>query len=249
VKKSRFRLSNGKAGVSEKAAGAIEPSDVELDLNVSTEELELLVGNRLAGETDRAVVACNDYLRMGPGRTLTALRNYYESVAIVDSASDLPRPAPSTSLHTLRNWSMTYGWGMRAETFDAQVEGSKTEWMKEVLATGLAVPANRVLSLRKLAARLESEIETRLWGRDWRKLGKGDIREFLRVNGPLLTQYRGVLDDIALETGGRRKSMELTGADGGPIDITDSSRALLFSRLLSGPADEDEEGTSGDVDE
>ena len=35
--------------------------------------VQLLAGERCEGESDRAVVACNDYLRLGPGRSLRKL--------------------------------------------------------------------------------------------------------------------------------------------------------------------------------
>ena len=42
-------------------------------------ELEPLYGQRQKGESDNAVIACNDYLRMGPGRSLAKLLGRYQN--------------------------------------------------------------------------------------------------------------------------------------------------------------------------
>jgi len=77
-----------------------------------------------------------------------------------------------------------------------------------------------------LAALMEKDIMGGfLWTDDVKGVGSGDVAEVIDYevfNAAEVIQYRGVLDDIAKETGGRAIRNEHTGADGGAIviDIT-----------------------------
>ncbi len=42
--------------------------------------IEPLVGQKQRGESYRAIQACNDYLRMGPGRSVAELRRNYQEM-------------------------------------------------------------------------------------------------------------------------------------------------------------------------
>lgn len=63
--------------------------------------IELLAGERKENETDKAVIACNDYLRLSVGRSLEKLCEYYRvqsvgatlTYTIHQSASIPRRPA------------------------------------------------------------------------------------------------------------------------------------------------------------
>ena len=64
----------------------------------------LLAGVAQSGEDAPAIQACNDFLRLGPGRTLRGVLAAY---------SNMPQEAPPTrSLDTLKKWSRRYGWPM-----------------------------------------------------------------------------------------------------------------------------------------
>lgn len=83
------------------------------------------------------------------------------------------------------------------------------------LTTGLALRENRVAKLQLLADKMEADIlKDRLWVPDVKSVGNGEnFREidFEYFNKAEVDSYRGVLDDIAAETGGRiRKNETIT---------------------------------------
>lgn len=215
--------------------------------NVTDGRVTLLAGNRFDGETTVAVIACNDWLRLGPGRTITALLMWYEDMD--KQSNPINRTAPTTSANTLRKWSWAYDWAKRAELYDAKRERDMNQAAEDILQSGLALAHNRVKYLQRLAARLWAELEHRIYLNDYKTLGKHDYVKILKMNAPLIREYRQVLDDIAAETGGRRKGVELSGPNGAPIDVNDSSRALLFSRLLSGTAEGSEAGPDPETEQ
>lgn len=88
----------------------------------------------------------------------------------------------------------------------------------DALTTGLAVKAERVKRLTLLAALMEEDLFNGvLWTEDVKMIGSTPFQErieFEEFNTAEVAQYRGVLDDIAKEIGGRVQRSELTGADG-----------------------------------
>ncbi len=176
--------------------------------------VELLVGNKQPGESSRAVVACNDFLRMGAGRKVSTLLRQYKGNKL----------APATSPHTVYEWSTKFGWEERANIYDAQYEDQKTERSVEVMSSGLALTHNRVEKLKGLADQLESDLQdaAKIWLADVKQIGGGRMAErvdLIRFNWSLIEQYRNVLDDLAKETGGRVNRNELT-SDTGDYKIT-----------------------------
>lgn len=170
--------------------------------------VELLAGSRQKRETTKAVQACNDWIRLGPGRSLPDLLEKYTALN-----QDEP---PTLSLATLKHWSSVYDWQKRAEAYDAEIERQKNEYRQQVLQTGLALDYERVIKLKRLADFLISQIYERdengayhnVWLPDVKQIGSGDQAERVdieRFNAPIIDQFRGVLDDLAKETGGRRK--------------------------------------------
>ena len=150
---------------------------------------------------------------MGPGRSLRALLREYDK-----SEGKL---APTCSFGTLSNWSVKYGWQERAVLYDARLEAEKNEHARRIMQTGLAVPHVRTQSLKSLAALLvgqlyekgEDDVLHNLWIPDVKQVGSGDSAERVdieRYNSALISDIRGVLDDLAKETGGRAQR-QLTG--------------------------------------
>lgn len=209
---------------------------------------ELLAGQRKEGESSKAVQACNDYLRMGPGRSLQKLHHIY--------TESTPEQPPTKELRTLKEWSRRYDWQARVALYDTAVQEQKTALAKEAMQTGLAATYERVLALKKLAATLAAEIwredgslvPGKVWLKDAKQIGAGPLAErvdLIRFNAPLIEQFRGVLDDLARETGGRKQQLEHSGPGGGPIrtedvGLTDEERlariALLFNKAGTGGA-------------
>lgn len=186
--------------------------------------LKLLAGERQPGESARAVQACNDFLRQGPGRSLPRLLKRYTKTH---------QDPPTRSLDTLKDWSAKYGWTARAEAFDVGVEKLKNIQRQKELGTGLALDFKRVHDLKVLALRLRRQVYARdgagrmfnLWLRDVKWIGSGELGrevDIERFNAALVDQYRGTLDDLARETGGRKQRIEQEnfGPGGGPIPIT-----------------------------
>jgi hypothetical protein len=91
------------------------------------------------------------------------------------------------------------------------------------LIEGYALKEHRVYKLSMLAALMEKDILGGfLWTDDVKGVGSGTVAEVVDYevfNAAEVIQYRGVLDDIAKETGGRPVKQEHTGADGGAIVI------------------------------
>lgn len=196
-------------------------------------ELELLAGQRQEGETSKAVLACNDYLRMGAGRSLSKLLDRYHN------ATDAP---PTKREKTLKDWSRNFDWQTRVTEYDAGWEQRKTAARNAEINTGLALDFERIGKLKRLADFLEAQIyqqaevtaigdpETdddgqtqievskrstypNVWLRDVKGIGQGESFErveVVRFNTPLLSEYRAVLADLAAETGGRVKKQDVT---------------------------------------
>jgi len=184
--------------------------------------IEPLVGQRQRNETAKAVQGCNDYLRMGPGRSLAALHRCY--LEIPENAQ------PTRSYDTIRTWSERYEWAERAEAYDMQLEQQKNQRRDEIMASGLALAHERVEKLKWLAAFLEEQIQEQgedgvyhnVWLPDVKQIGSGEYAERVdieRFNAALISEYRAALDDLAKETGGRIHKQELSGDKESPVLI------------------------------
>jgi hypothetical protein len=91
------------------------------------------------------------------------------------------------------------------------------------LTEGYALKEHRVFKLSLLAALLEKDLlGGLLWTDQVKGVGAGPIAEIVEYeefNNAEIAAYRGVLDDIAKETGGRITKQEISGKDGAPIPI------------------------------
>jgi hypothetical protein len=185
---------------------------------------------------------------MGAGRALSKLHAQYTT------KDDQTRP-PTGNLSTLKEWSTRFAWQGRAELYDKAVEAEKTrlagERRRQAMEEGLALDYERVRKLRKLARKLERELrqEDRVWLPDVKQIGSGEDAErvdIVRFNAPLIEQYRGTLDDLAKETGGRKKQTEISGPGGKPIQVSgmtdEQLEAVAVKGLVGADAgDEDDE--------
>src|SRR5574340_265241 len=139
---------------------------------------EPLAGERQSNESNKAVQAKNDWLRMGPGRSLTELWRKYR---------EMPRnAAPTQSLYTIGAWSKHFGWELCAAQYDAEQERIKNERAAEIMNTGLALAYERVSKLKRLADFLEGEmyeigkdvegkdVHHNIWMPDVKQVGSGE---------------------------------------------------------------------------
>lgn len=201
-------------------------------------QLQPLAGQRQKKETDRAVQACNDWLRLGVGRELTGLLQIYTDKANF-STSFTP---PTLSYATLGKWSSKFGWAERSSGYDKGWEERKNAEKEKVFNYSVALDYERVKRLERLATFLEAQLYERgvaveydddgnviaetpgqfhnVWLPDVKQIGSGDYVERVdieRFNAALISEYRAVLDDIAKETGGRIRKQEVTGKDGSAL--------------------------------
>jgi len=196
-------------------------------------------------------VAYADYLRLGPDRSLERLATEYR--ARTDGV-------PTHQLSRLKQWSTTYGWQSRLQVIaDAEVREAETReavHRREIMESGYALVWERVRALKELADRLFAELQdpSRRWVREAKVVGSGkNAREVVveRFNSAEVEQLRGVLADIAKETGGRKDIQVVTGDADSPLEVR-HGYDLNLSRLTDAELDQMERlvekiGTDGRV--
>lgn len=182
-------------------------------------------------ESAAAQRAYADYVNLGDGRSLEQLADLYRTC---------PEPAPPTKhLTTLKLWSRTYGWQARikklADAAVADAEAAYEARRREILTTGLALDHERVAVLKEIAEDLVDDFEP--WVETVKLAANGAKVPVEEFNAAELRELRGVLDDIAKETGGRQTKVEHTGKDGGPIRVSHRAEDLSdddLARIASG---------------
>jgi hypothetical protein len=190
-------------------------------------------------ETPRAAQAWADYLALGPDRSLTRLAEQYQKHT---------ESSPAVTLRQLKKWSTQHDWQGRLKAIaDAQAreaEERQAEYIRSIMETGFGLPHERVALLKGLAATLQDELTrargNRRWVKDVKGIGKGEDFERVvikRFNRAEFETLRGLLDDIAAETGGRIKKQqtEISGPGGGAIAI----REVIVHMPATGDADGD----------
>lgn len=89
------------------------------------------------------------------------------------------------------------------------------------LTEGYALKEHRVMKLSQLAIMLEKDLMGGfLWTEEVKGVGSGEIAEIVdyeEFNRAEVEAYRGVLDDIAKETGGRKQNVALQNPDGSAL--------------------------------
>lgn len=168
--------------------------------------VELLAGEAKEGESNKAIIACNDYLRMGIGRSLRRLEEKYSEGS--------RKIAPTTSIGTLTRWSQEHDWQVRASEYDKAIDAEKTAIAdarrKEMLESGLSQDFERIAELNDIYAKLKEEfIENGLWYTDTKLSSTGMSVDVEVFNKALIDSLRGVLDDLAKETGGRKQKVDM----------------------------------------
>lgn len=200
-----------------------------------SEQLEPLSGVLQKSESDAAVQACNDWLRMGPGRNLRELVDEYK----LQSTRNRRFKPPTLDYGTLRTWSSKFNWAERATEYDVNFDALKNEERAKVFANELVNDFGRIRKLVALAAFLEGQLYEysesepdeegnkiirfhNVWNPDVKSIGGGEFAERVdieRFNSAIISEYRAILADIAKEVGGRIEKKELTGANGGALTI------------------------------
>jgi hypothetical protein len=182
-------------------------------------------------ETPRAKAAFNDYLAMGDGRSLEKLLSQYRGQS---------GGAPTLRMATLEAWSAAHGWQKRlADIAEAERQAIVTQ--------GIADKARRVKAQndrwdrmqRLLDARAEANADltggdTGLVVREVTYLPGGATRERHEFDAAVLRELRELEKHTAQELGQWTEKKELTGKDGGPLEVkVDDARERLIARLAS----------------
>lgn len=209
----------------------------------------LIWGDRQKGESKRAIMACNLYLMAGPGRSLVGLLHLWQSVS---RDPTIPQP-PTRSRVTLYKWSRLFDWSTRCDGYDEYLKDIARIQSEHMLTTGLSTPGNRVAKLVWLAELLEEEISSgKMWLEEPKNVYVGKTRTLVwvpRYNTALVGDYRGALDDIAKETGGRRQKVDVGGEKDKPInisvDVVATAREKLAQKLRSIQERTEEQGDIG----
>lgn len=170
---------------------------------------------RRDGDTQKAYAALCDYARMGPGRSIEKLQHGYS-----ETTGSEP---PTRSLRWLYEWSRLNDWQARVAEYDAAMQAVADEEAEREMLTGLALPRERVRTLKMLAGHLLSENAEK--GEEG-----GDGIAWLTVtlaSPQRLAQLRGLLDDLARETGGRVAKTHNVTEEYSPADFTlDENRRI-----------------------
>ena len=88
------------------------------------------------------------------------------------------------------------------------------------MGEGLATPHERVLKLKALFDMLFEQLQEagpngvlhNLWLPDF-KIAGNEVYDIERYNSPIIGDIRGLLDDLAKETGGRKLRTDITSGD------------------------------------
>jgi hypothetical protein len=181
-------------------------------------------------ETRRANAALRDYLLLGPGRSLEKLQTRYGAI---------PK-ARTRHISTLRVWARRYDWQARAECFDeleqVRAEAEEFERQSQMMQTGLVLSSARVENLKQLYSELQEYLKQGwpVWLADL-QAASGDspaagAGRASRFSTSIIAQMRGILDDLARETGGRAQR-RLPAASAAPNLDPDEAALPDLSRL------------------
>lgn len=182
----------------------------------TTETIEKL---KIRGETGKAKRAFLDYVGLGPNRTLKMLLEQYRNPELYTQDNYRDKNAPPTrQLATLKNWSSAYNWVERSGTVtDKQAEIILHEQeiaLAEAMKHTYASVAKRIEALNDIAEQLVEHIQDQGVTRVVLKVAKGRIAEEVQVDVLAINALRGILEDLARETGGRAKNIRHRLPDG-----------------------------------
>jgi len=175
------------------------------------EQIEKL---KMRGETARAKRAFLDYLSMGPDRSLKKLCTMYRNDPYTEAGgSNAP---PTRQQKTIYAWSSAYNWVERAkQVTDQQLDiilHEQRRALAEAYKERLAQPAERIKVLNEIAEMIVDYLtEHRLMSTVIKQVGAGKQTRMVeehKMDVAAIQALRGLLDDLAKETGGRPKNVK-----------------------------------------
>lgn len=193
------------------------------------------------GEPDLWYGRFRAYLLMGIKRSVNA-------VFAKEARKDGKRrgiEAPGAWYDTEKTWK----WKERARAYDESVRVEEdriiAEEKEKILRSGYALMHKRVQELDRLSRRLVAmtKDEDKVWLPDVKSIQVGiEIYErvdLVHFNAPLFTLIEKYFASIAAELGERVKKQELTGKNGGPLEVREYVTEWGGGSLEE---DEDDEG-------
>jgi hypothetical protein len=145
----------------------------------------------------------------------------------------------AVSSRTLDRWVAHPAFKSRLAQMKADLEAS-------LASTVYVSKQSRLMGLSQMALAARKEFERRPWLKEVRPGPKGDVTNE-KFNAEAHAAYRAALADIAAEKGERKNVTELTGKDGGPIEVSDA-HAKLATRLAALAERQRPAGTPGQPD-
>lgn len=187
------------------------------------------------GEPDLWYGRFNVYLRLGTKRSVNAVFQ-----------KETKKSKEKTRTNTGPDWyeaAKQWNWGSRARDYDeyqrAEEDRIIAEEREKVLRSGFALQHKRIQLLDRLSRKLirMTNDEEKIWIPETKTISGENstvIVEKITFNAPLFQQIRSYQADIAAEMGERVKKTELTGKDGGPIQVgRDPNLQLLTDEELA----------------
>jgi hypothetical protein len=178
-----------------------------------------------AATPTRVEHAFHDYLELGDGRSLEALAERYQSGT---------ESVPTRRLTTLKVWSATYHWQRRlralADQQAAEAEHQYKQARRAIMGEGLARDHVRVRALKRQAQRVEAAllgIPLVVVDPNDRTRTIAPACEAVVLSVRLLHEFRGLLADLAAETGGRQ--LPKAEATALPEILLEEARTLGFT--------------------
>jgi hypothetical protein len=177
----------------------------------------LLAGKRQKGETYRAVIACNDWLLMGPGRSLRALWRQYSKIP-----QKAPNQPPTRSYNTLKKWSRRHNWQKRAKLYDAEQERLKIEQAQADIAEMNARHVSSSQATQSISAKVKFTLLKRL--RDT----PDELRSFSTEELLNLIVKLERIDEIA-----KREERQARGVPGWLLQLTTMTDEELMAKYAN----------------
>jgi hypothetical protein len=166
---------------------------------------------REIGETPGAKQAFLDYLAMGTKRSMKKLHKQYRDSDLYVQDMRKDGSPPTRQIKQLKAWSVAHRWQKKLnQVQDEQIEVILKEQRRslaELAREGFANPVERIRALNELAeALLERLRDENLLTTVIKQVGSGKSTkqvEEAKIDTPAIQQFRGILEDLAKETGGR----------------------------------------------
>lgn len=100
-------------------------------------------------------IAFQDYIDLGPSRSIAALRNHYHSAVLKDPS----HPVPTLDSYTLSQWESKYNWKALSWEHDADANRAYSESRRQILTTLYTSHSKRAEKILRIAEKAMDQIE------------------------------------------------------------------------------------------